>query len=92
MPVVLLEKGQHLPHIIVFLRADCETFEAIVIVILDNFVGLCRVAQVIFVENYYLIFLIFLDYQVKLRVTAAVWNPCISNLYEDVYLLTVLLD
>lgn len=75
-----------------FLRADCEALESIVIVILDNLISLGCVAQIIFVENDYLFFLVLLNYQVEFRITAAVWDPCISNLYEDIYLVAILFD
>ena len=75
-----------------FLTANSKTPYAVVIVILDNFISLDCIAEIVLIEHDQLLLLIPLDNVVKLRVSAAIRNPCIANLHKDVHLVRVLFD
>ncbi len=62
MPVIFLEIAENLSHIIVFLSTDGKTSDAVVIVILDDTVGLGSITKVVFIEDYQLFLLATLDY------------------------------
>lgn len=91
MPIVLFHKSQYLPHIVVFLTTHCEALDAIVVVVLDYFVGLYRVTEIVFVENDELVLLVAFDYFIEFGIATTVRYSGIADLHEDVDLVGVLL-
>ena len=75
-----------------FLAADGEALDSVVVVVLDDLVGFGSVAEVVLVEDDQLLLLVPLDDQVELGVSAAVGDPGVADLHEDVDFVRVLLD
>jgi hypothetical protein len=92
MPIIFFEISQHFPHVIMIFGADSKTLDSVIIIILDNSISFDFVTEIVLVENYNFLLLVLLYYLVELGVAAAVGNPCISDLQEDVHLVAVLLD
>lgn len=92
MLVILLKIAQDASHIIMFLTADSEAPNAIIIIILDDFIGLALVTEIVLVEDYQLLLLVLLDDEIEFRVSAAVGDTCVADLHEDVDLVCVFLD
>lgn len=75
-----------------FLTTDSKAPDAVIVVILDDLVGLALVAEIVLVEDYQLLFLVLLYDQVEFWVSAAVGDTGIADLHEDVHLVRVLFD
>ncbi len=75
-----------------FLAADREALDSVVIVILDDLVGFGSIAEIVLIEDDQLLLLVPLDDQVELWVSAAVGDPGVADLNEDVEFVRVLLD
>ena len=75
-----------------FLAADGEALDSVAVVVLDDLVGFGSVAEVVLVEDDQLLLLVPLDDQVELGVSAAVGDPGVADLHEDVHFVRVLLD
>jgi hypothetical protein len=92
LPIILFQIAQYLSHVVVFLAADGEALDSVVVVVLDDLVGFGSVAEVVLVEDDQLLLLVPLDDQVELGVSAAVGDPGVADLHEDVDFVRVLLD
>lgn len=75
-----------------FLAADSKASYSVIVVILNDLVGLALVAKIVLVEYYQLLFLVFFDDKVEFRVSAAIRNAGVSDLHENVHLVRVLFD
>lgn len=75
-----------------FLAADGEALDSVVIVVLDDLVGFGSIAEIVLIEDDQLLLLVSLDDQVELRVSAAVGDPGVADLHEDVHFVRALFD
>jgi hypothetical protein len=78
--------------VVVFLAADREALDSVVIVVLDDLVGFGSIAEILLIEDDQLLLLVSLDYQAELWVSAAVGDPGVADLHEDVDFVRALLD
>ena len=92
MLVVFLKIAQNASHVVMLLTADREAPDAIIVIVLDDLIGLALVTEIVLVEDNQLLLLVLLNDQIELRVSAAVWNAGVADLHEDVHLVGVFFD
>lgn len=92
MLVILLKISEDASHIVMFLTANSKALNPVIVIILDDLICLALVAKIVLVEDYQLLLLVLLYDEIELRVSAAVWNTCVSDLHEDVDFVCVFFD
>jgi hypothetical protein len=92
MAIVFLEVSEHSAHVIMVLTADGKAANTVIVIVLNDLVGLGSIAQVVLVEDYQLLLLIALDDEVELGVATAVGDAGIPDLHKDIHLMRVLFD
>ena len=90
--IVVFEKCEYFPHIVMFGGTNSKALDPVVIIILYNFISFGCIAEIVFIKDDDFLFLVAFDDEIELSISTAVRNTSVSYLEKNIYFMSVLFD